>query len=104
MKSRGKEVKELRFMPLITRQLNDDVAESRKMANAVFNALRCFSNGDWGKIDQEDKDANNADLEARDGHVLGRYSTPKGDIYINLVFDEPSLQSDVAVIMYCDEY
>ena len=92
------------FQTFITRQLNEDVANDEAMAKAVYAALERFTAGDWGNLCQEDKDANDADLEARDGHVLARYETPKGDIYINLVFDEPSIQSDAATIMYCNEY
>lgn len=92
------------FQTFITRQLNEDVANNEDMAKAVYEALERFTAGDWGNLCQEDKDANDADLEARDGHVLARYETPKGDIYINLVFDEPSIQSDAATIMYCNEY
>ena len=74
------------------------------MAKAVFDAAWRFSQGDWGDMCREDKKYNDCDLRDRDGHVCGRYKTPNGDIYINLVFDEPSIGGDVAVIMYCYEY
>lgn len=92
------------YQTFITRRLNDDVAESEEMAKAVYEAAQRFHNGDWGDLCQEDKDANNQDLADRDGHVLAKYATPNGNIYINLVFDEPSIQSDAATFMYCDEY
>lgn len=94
----------LKYQTFITRRLNDDVADSEEMAKAVFDALRRFNNLDWGKVPEEDKEANNADLRNRDGHVLARYETPNGDIYLNLVFDEPSINSDAVTIMYCEEY
>lgn len=94
----------LKYQTFITRRLNDDVADNEEMAKAVFDALRRFNNLDWGKVPEEDKEANNADLRNRDGHVLARYETPKGDIYLNLVFDEPSINSDAVTIMYCEEY
>lgn len=94
----------MNYQTFITRRLNDDVAENEEMAKAVYAALGRFNAGDWGEVPQEDKEANNADLAARDGHVLARYHTPNGDIYINLVFDEPSINSDAATIMYCEEY
>ena len=97
-------MKPTNYQTFITRRLNDHVAESEEMAKAVYVAGQRFAAGDWGEICQEDKDANDADLQARDGHVLARYKTPNGDIYINLVFDEPSIHSDAATIMYCDEY
>lgn len=92
------------YKTLMTRHLNDDIADSEEMAKAVYEAMQRFSNGDWGELCQDDKEANNQDLENRDGHVLARYKTPNGDIYINLEFDEASMDSDVAMIMYCSEY
>lgn len=92
------------YQTFITRRLNDDVAENKDIAKAVYSAAQRFYNCDWGDLCQEDKEANNRDLADRDGHILGKYSTPNGNIYINLVFDEPSIQSDAATIMYCDEY
>lgn len=92
------------YQTFITRALNDDVADSEEMAKAVYEAFKKFNKGDWGKVPDEDKEANDEDLRQRDGHVLGRYETPKGDIYINLIFDEPSIKSDCATAMYCSEY
>ena len=94
----------MKYQLFITRQLNEDVANDESVAKAVYAAIERFNNMDWGDLCQEDKDANNQDLKDRDGHVLARYKTPKGDIYINLVFDEPSIHSDAATIMYCNEY
>ena len=88
----------------ITRTVNEAVAESEEMAEAVYKAAERFAAGDWGDLGQEDKEYNDADLANRDGHVLGKYATPQGDIYINLIFDEPSINSDAATIMYCWEY
>lgn len=87
----------------LTRRVNDDIADSESMAKAVTAAFRRFNNFDYGKVSPEDENANNSDLTARCGHVLGRYDTPNGDIYINLVFDYPDI-GDYALAMYPDEY
>ena len=89
---------------LVTRKLNDDIAESEEMAKAITKALERFNAHDWGELDPEDIEANNRDLEERAGHVLAKYPTPKGYIYINLTFNEPSMNSDIAVLMYPSEY
>ena len=47
--------------------------------------------------------SNDEDLAARDGHVLGKYDTPAGMIYINLEFQEDEPE-DLACIMFCSEY
>jgi hypothetical protein len=93
----------MEYQTFITARLNNDIANREDVAKAVYDALRQFNNGEWGKVPEEDKEANNRDLKDRAGHVLARYETPTGDIYINLVFSEnPS--EDTAMIMYCDEY
>lgn len=87
----------------ITRHLNAVTEGSAAMQAAVVEAVRRFNAHDWGKLDPEDIEANNADLAARDGHVLAKYWTPEGDIYINLEFHDEA-QEDYALLMFCNEY
>lgn len=94
----------MEYQLMITSRLNADIADNEEMAKAVYNAIEKFNALDWGKVPDEDKEANNKDLANRDGHILARYETPNGDIYINLVFDDPSINKDYALIMYCEEY
>lgn len=88
---------------VITARLNDRVADSVEMAKAADRAIKAFCRGDWGLVPDEDKAYNNADLKARQGHVLGRYDSPEGDLYINLEFD-PEEKQDTACIMFADEW
>ena len=79
------------------------VAEAMKdkvTENAVLKALRQFSNNEWGKVPQEDKEANNADLRAGTGRILARYETPAGDIYI---ISYPGTDTP-ATVLFCQEY
>lgn len=87
----------------ITARLNARIADSEDMAKAVHKAIKQFDWQDWGLVPDEDKAANDADLKARQGHVLARYNTPEGDIYINLEFGE-DYTKDNACIMFTDEY
>ena len=89
---------------LITKRLNDRIADSEDMAKAAYAAVARFSKGDWGELCEEDKQANDADLKNRDGHVLAKYGTPEGDIYINPTFDELEPGSNTAMLMFCEEY
>lgn len=68
----------------ISARLNEAVAKHEGMAKAVTDAAQRFIAGDWG-------------------HVLGRYKSLNGDLYINLEFGETE-DDDTAVIMYRDEY
>lgn len=88
---------------VMTKGIDAAMKRSEEMTNACFNAIGRFTSGDWGELCDEDKAANDADLQNRDGHVLGKYNTPEGDIYINLEFhdDEPQ---DYACLMFPSEY
>lgn len=65
----------------------------------VVGCLHRFWRGDFGEVCQEDADANNADLEAGDGHALARYAgkgSLTGDIYIEAhFFDDPAYKNDI---------
>lgn len=86
----------------ITSNLNDRLAYNPAMVKAVEMAVKQFTACNWGIIPEEDKEANNSDLQARDGHVLGKYETPEGNIYINMEFWPDN--KNKALIMFCDEY
>ena len=85
----------------MTAFLNEKVAQSEAMAQAVTEAVERFNRKDWGKVCQEDKELNNEDLRTRCGHVLARYDSPEGDIYINMDFYK---DIDSAVVMFVHEY
>lgn len=88
----------------VTRAVNYDMEKDNQMKVAVLTALGKFLRGDWGKISAQDKKQNDLDQKARDGRILGKYSTNHGDIYITRIFDEPSVNADVVTVMYCEEY
>lgn len=75
--------------------------QDKEFKKQVNSAVKRFFRRDYGNVPEEDVMANLEDLRNRDGHVLGRYETKEGDIYINLEFVEPI---DIAMIMFCEEY
>lgn len=85
-----------------TAQIDNDVTYNRKVADAVNEARLRFDAGDFGNIDDEDKAENERELQEGAGHVLGRYRTPNGDIYINLDFGA-EYRPNRATVMYCYE-
>lgn len=89
----------MNYHPYITRKLNNDIADNEDMAKAVYKAIEKFNSGDWGTVPEEDKSANDSDLQSGSGRVLARYETPNGDIYINL-----TVSTKEAVLMYVEEY
>ena len=96
-----KPTKEIHFV--ITRTLFETGETNHETERAFMEAIKRFKAGDWGELEQDDKDANDNDLKHRDGHVLGKYNTPDGPIYINLEFHDES-PVDYACLMFCNEY
>ena len=96
-----KPVKEINYV--ITGTLYRAGQKDPDVEKAYIEAVKQFERGEWGILCQDDIDANDKSLANRDGHVLGKYGTPAGNIYINLEFhdDEPQ---DCACLMFCNEY
>lgn len=108
-RKKGEVNKMVQYQLYCTRRINDDVAENEEMAKAVYEAIARFNNNDYGEIPPEDIEANNKDLANQDGHILAKYPTPNGYIYINLQFnelinDDPEEYANAAMIMYPEEY
>ncbi len=88
---------------VITRGLHQAGQQNPEIEKAYIEAVRQFERGEWGLLGPEDIRANDNDLAARCGPVLGKYETPAGPIYINLEFNDDELQ-DCACLMFCHEY
>ena len=70
---------------VVTRGVNYHIAEdtklglSNKFSKFVYKSLIRFNRGDWGDVSEEDKKANDADLESLNsggwyGRILAAYS------------------------------
>lgn len=91
-----------------TKGIAADSAEEPQTLVYLCECLKRFFKGDYGTICKEDTEANNKDLEAGEGHILARYRKAqklRNDIYIEAHFDaqQPSLDANYIMIMYCDE-
>ena len=87
-----------------TRAVAQDMENDSNMAKSVISALSRFNKMDWGDVSEADTRMNNKEQKMRDGRILGKYTTPKGDIFITRIFNEPSVNADVVTVMYCGEY
>ncbi len=61
---------------VMTRGVNDEVAENEKFAKFVFESLRRHACGDWGNLDNEDKQENEYSLANR-LRLLSAYEKPE---------------------------
>ena len=93
---------------VITRGLNDAIADNEKLAKDVY---RRFKAGDWGDTCEEDKPLNDAALAGNGDRIVAKYNTCVAPIFI-INSDEPyDTAEDGSVIvkrgttlMFCDEY
>lgn len=64
----------------ITKTLKEHCEEHGIQVNVFLDQYVAHQ---WGELDQEDIDANNAELNEEAGHILAKYNLPSGeDIYI----------------------
>ena len=96
---------------VITRGLNDAIANTKQLANEVMSAYSRFKAGDWGDTCEEDKPLNDAAAAGNGDRIVAKYKTSVAPIFI-INSDEPyETAEDGSVIvkrgttlMFCDEY
>lgn len=61
---------------VVTRGVADSAAENPEFATFVVNSLSRYIRGDWGDLDKEDKEANEAAMNGGDARILAAYNCP----------------------------
>lgn len=86
---------------LMTRGVNDRVADDTPFAKFVIDSLRRHARGDWGDMCQEDKEANDEALALGDGagRIFSAYEHPGPKIWIITEADRSA-----TTILFPDEY
>ncbi len=68
---------------VVTKGINEAMAENDKFALEVYLCLKRYFVKDWGDLDEEDKQTNDHALQYPDDlYLLAVYETSKGKIYI----------------------
>lgn len=91
-----------------TRSIAEACKANPETLQYIIACLDRFFSGDYGEVDAEDTEYNNADLAAGEGHILARYEAKynlESDIYIEAHFskDIPGIDANNTMIMYCNE-
>ena len=86
---------------MITRGVNDLMANNESFANHIVDSLKRHASGDWGDICDEDKAKNESALEAGGLRLLSAYEKDEGfpKIWILTEWDR-----SVTTILFPDEY
>ena len=83
---------------VVTRQINNDIADSSKFAKEVHESLMKYIRCDWGDTHEADKPLNDEAVKNGD-RILAAYKTSKGKIWIITEWDRSA-----TTILYPDEY
>ena len=100
---------QLQKIPMFQTRAIAEAAKDGATAQYILNCLlKCYA-GNYGKIPEEDTEANNSELATGEGHILARYPAAENldsDIYIDIHFSEsePGQNFNYGMIMYCSEH
>ena len=102
-------LKDVLKLPLLqTRSIAED-CKTIETYTYIVNCCKRMMCGDYGKICQEDTNANNAELLEGEGKILARYEKRyelTEDIYIIAYFSQSmqGIDSNHVIVMYVTEY
>ncbi len=83
---------------VMTKGVNDKVAEDEKFAKLVFDSLKRHANGDWGDLCEEDRQEN--ELSVKQGfRILSAYQHKEEKIWIVTEADRSA-----TTILFPEEY
>lgn len=83
---------------VVTRTINNDIADDSKFAKEVHESLARYINCDWGEMSEDDKAMNDEAITSGD-RIFAGYETSKGKIWIITEWDRSA-----TTILYPDEY
>lgn len=85
---------------VMTRGVNDTIAESADFSLFIINSIRRYVLCDWGEMPSEDAMMNDSAVKNDDDRIVARYNNEEhGDIYIITEYDR-----SVTTILFTNEY
>ena len=84
---------------VMTRTVNDEIADSEKFAKDITAAIKKYLFCDWGEMCRDDKKMNDNAIKTGEDRIFAAYPTSAGKIYITTEHDR-----SYTTIMFADEY
>lgn len=85
---------------VMTRGVNDTIAESAQFSLFIVDSIRRYILCDWGEMPSEDARMNDSAVKNNDDRIVARYNNEEyGNIYIITEYDR-----SVTTILFTDEY
>lgn len=84
---------------VMTRTINETIAQNEQFAIDVVNAMAQYRNCDWGVTCEEDAEMNDNAVEYGDDRIFASYDTCEGNIWIITEWDRSA-----TTILFSQEY
>lgn len=84
---------------VITRGVNDKIAESIEFSQFILDSIAKYRNCIWGDLPNEDKRMNDLAIKNNNDRIVARYNNEFGDIYIITEWDR-----SYTTILFINEY
>ena len=84
---------------VMTRTINDTIADSEDFSKEIMSVLRRYTSEDWGDLSLGDKQLNDSAVNTGNDRILAAYRTTKSKVYISTEWDR-----SYTCIMFADEY
>jgi len=84
---------------VMTRTINDTIADNEDFAKEIASVLRRYLAADWGDLSLSDKKANDSAVETGYDRIFAAYNTTEGKIYITTEWDR-----SYSTVMFAQEY
>lgn len=84
---------------VMTRGINDTVADDIQFSKEVLNCIRRHMSNDWGDLCDEDKKYNERAIETNQDRIFSAYNTSQGRIYIITEWNR-----SYTTILFANEY
>lgn len=104
-------LEELKEIPIYqTRAIAESTRDSEETILYLSKCVNRLYSGDFGKMSQEDSEANMEELERGEGRIVARYEKTgalENDVYIIVYFSEAmrgNLDFNNGTILYVNEY
>lgn len=84
---------------VVTRGINNEIADNEKFAKEIHTALSKYINCNWGDTHPEDAKMNDEAVEHNNDRIVAKYHTSVQPIFIITEYDRSA-----TTVLFTDEY
>lgn len=84
---------------VMTRGIAQAIRENVAFGSEINKAFNRYVSGDWGELNQEDKEMNDLAVANNNDRIFAKYETSRDPIYIITEYDRSA-----TTLLFCYEY